>query len=287
MARIMDGREVAAAVDAETASTVARLKADGVVPGLAVVLVGDDAASATYVGMKERACERFGIRSFDHRLPTGTPQAELNDLIESLNADSAIHGILPQLPLPGHLDAEQVVDRISPEKDVDGFGPTNLGRLVRGLDALRACTPAGVMRMLKHYRVELQGKRAVVVGRSTMVGKPMALMLLEANATVTVAHSRTVGLAEVCREADVLVAAVGRPKMLDASYVQPGAVVVDVGTNRTDEGLVGDVDFAAVEPVASLISPVPGGVGPMTIAMLMSNTAQAAARAEGRDSILR
>jgi methylenetetrahydrofolate dehydrogenase (NADP+)/methenyltetrahydrofolate cyclohydrolase len=246
-----------------------------------VVLVGDDPASASYVRMKERDCAEVGIASRDHRLPAQTSQEELERLVERLNRDDAVHGIPVQMPLPAHLDAEAVIARISPEKDVDGFHPASLGRLVRGLPGFRACTPAGVMELLRAYGIDPAGKRAVVVGRSTIVGKPMALMLLEANATVTVCHSKTPDLDAVCREADLLVAAVGRARMLDVRYVKPGAVVIDVGINRTDDGLVGDVDFASVEPVASAITPVPGGVGPMTRAMLVANTLDAARRASG------
>jgi methylenetetrahydrofolate dehydrogenase (NADP+)/methenyltetrahydrofolate cyclohydrolase len=283
MATKIDGAAVAAKVREEVAASVRALAERGVTPGLAVVLVGDDPASRAYVGMKERDCEQVGIRSFDHRLPESTTQDELNGLIESLNADPAVHGILVQMPLPGHLDTEQVIDRIAPEKDADGLTPENLGRLVRGLPAPRACTPWGVMRLLEEYGVDPAGKRAVVVGRSTLVGKPMALLLLEANATVTTCHSRTADLAAVCREADILVAAVGRPGMVGADFVKAGAVVIDVGINRGEDGLVGDVDFAAVEPLASAITPVPGGVGPMTRAMLLVNTVEAAAAATAAD----
>jgi methylenetetrahydrofolate dehydrogenase (NADP+)/methenyltetrahydrofolate cyclohydrolase len=277
MATIIDGLAVAAAVRERAAEQAARLKASGIEPCLAVVLVGDDPASASYVRMKERDCEQVGIRSIDHRLPESTSQAELDALVDSLNADPAVHGILVQMPLPAHLDAESVIERISVTKDVDGFHPASLGRLVRGLPGFRACTPAGVMEMLRAYDIDPTGMNAVVVGRSTIVGKPMALLLLEANATVTVCHSRTKDLRAVCAQADLLVAAIGRPKMLDSSYVKPGAVVIDVGINRTEEGMVGDVDFASVEPIASAITPVPGGVGPMTRAMLMLNTVAAAA----------
>lgn len=276
MATIIDGNAVAAAVRERAAEGARALKAQGIQPCLAVVLVGDDPASASYVRMKERDCAEVGIESRDHRLSAETTQADLDALIDRLNADTAVHGILVQMPLPDHLDAESVIERIDPAKDADGFHPENLGRLVRGLPSFRACTPAGVMEMLKAYDIDPTGMRAVVVGRSTIVGKPMALLLLEANATVTVCHSRTRDLPAVCREADLLVAAIGRPKMIDASYVKPGAVVIDVGINRTDEGMVGDVDFASVEPIASAISPVPGGVGPMTRAMLMVNTIAAA-----------
>lgn len=276
MATIIDGNAVAAAVRERAAARARALLERGVTPCLAVVLVGDDPASASYVRMKERDCAAVGIESRDHRLPAETTQAELDSLIDALNADPSVHGILVQLPLPGHLDAEPVIERISPAKDADGFHPESLGLLVRGLPGFRACTPAGVMEMLRAYDIDPSGMRAVVVGRSTIVGKPMALLLLEANATVTVCHSRTRDLPAVCREADLLVAAIGRPKMIDASYVKPGAVVIDVGINRTEEGIVGDVDFASVEPIASAITPVPGGVGPMTRAMLMVNTVAAA-----------
>ncbi|MHB8050597.1 MAG: bifunctional methylenetetrahydrofolate dehydrogenase/methenyltetrahydrofolate cyclohydrolase FolD [Coriobacteriia bacterium] len=279
MATIIDGVKLAAEVRRQAAEEVRELAADGVTPCLAVVLVGDDPASASYVRMKERDCAEVGIKSLDHRLVAETAQAELDALIDGLNADPAVHGILVQMPLPAHLDAESVIARIAPEKDVDGFHPESLGRLVRGLEGFRACTPAGVMEMLRAYDIEPSGMNAVVVGRSTIVGKPMALLLLEANATVTVCHSRTRDLAAVCRGADLLVAAIGRPEMIDATYVKPGAVVIDVGINRTDKGMVGDVDYAAVEPIASAITPVPGGVGPMTRAMLMRNTVLAA-RAE-------
>lgn len=273
---IIDGKDVSAAVELETADRVAALRQRGIVPGLAVVLVGEDPASQSYVKMKERDCERLGIRSFDSRLPAETTQAELDAVIARYNADPAVHGILVQQPFPSHLDVEAVVASVSPVKDVDGFHPENLGRLMRGLPGHRACTPWGVMRMLDHYGIQLAGKHAVVVGRSLLVGKPMGLMLLERDCTVTYCHSRTVDLPDVCRRADILVAAVGRPKMIDASYVRDGAVVIDVGINRTDEGMVGDVDYASVAPLCSAITPVPGGVGPMTRAMLMSNTAIAA-----------
>lgn len=276
MATIIDGTAVAASVRERAAAQVAELKARGVEPCLAVVLVGDDPGSAAYVRMKERDCAEVGITSLDHRLPAQTTQIELDALIDRLNADPAVHGILVQMPLPKHLDAESVIDRISPAKDVDGFHPESLGLLVRGLPGFRACTPAGVMELLRVYDIDPSGMRAVVVGRSTIVGKPMALLLLEANATVTVCHSRTRDLPAVCREADLLVAAIGRPRMIDSSYVKPGAVVIDVGINRTDEGLVGDVDFDSVAPIASAITPVPKGVGPMTRAMLMLNTVAAA-----------
>ena len=276
MATIIDGVKLAAEVREQAARAVRELAAEGVTPCLAVVLVGDDPASASYVRMKERDCAEVGIESRDHRLPAETAQAELDMVIDGLNADPSVHGILVQMPLPRHLDAESVIARIAPAKDVDGFHPESLGRLVRGLDGFRACTPAGVMEMLRAYGIDPSGMNAVVVGRSTIVGKPMALLLLEANATVTVCHSKTRDLPAVCREADLLVAAIGRAEMIDVSYVKPGAVVIDVGINRTEKGMVGDVDYASVEPIASAITPVPGGVGPMTRAMLMRNAVTAA-----------
>lgn len=276
MTRIIDGKALAASVRGQVSRDVAMLKERGIEPCLAVVLVGNDPASMSYVQMKERDCAEVGIASRDLRLPADTAQGDLEALIDDLNSDPAVHGILVQMPLPAHLDAESVIARISPVKDVDGFHPESLGRSVRGLPGFRACTPAGVMEMLRASRIDPAGMNAVVVGRSTIVGKPMALLLLEADATVTVCHSKTRDLASVCRGADLLVAAIGRPKMLDASYVRPGAVVIDVGINRTQEGLVGDVDFESVAPMARAITPVPGGVGPMTRAMLLVNTVIAA-----------
>ena len=273
---IIDGKAVSAAVEAETAARVLALRERGITPGLAVVLVGEDPASQSYVAMKERDCARLGIRSIDSKLPADISQERLMDIIDGYNEDPHIHGILVQQPFPRHLDVEEVVARVSPVKDVDGFHPENLGRLMRGLPVHRACTPWGVMRMLDHYGIELEGKRAVVVGRSLLVGKPMGIMLLERNCTVTYCHSRTADLPAVCREADILVAAIGRPKMIGAEYVREGAVVIDVGINRTEAGMVGDVDFEAVAPLCAAITPVPGGVGPMTRAILMSNTAAAA-----------
>lgn len=282
MAQIIDGLEIAARVRRQTAELVAKVKAEaGVTAGLAVILVGEDPASQSYVRMKEKDCAEVGIKSFDYRRPADTGQEELNRIIAECNANPEVHGILVQFPLPKHLDEEEALALISPEKDADGLHPINMGRLVRGLPAARACTPWGVMRLLDEYGIDPAGKNAVVIGRSSIVGKPQALMLLERNATVTICHSRTADLPGVCRQADILVAAVGRAKMIDASYVKPGAVVIDVGINRGEDGLVGDVDFESVEPVASAITPVPGGVGPMTRAMLVLNTAEAAARAAG------
>ena len=281
MAQIIDGKLVAAETKGKAAEIVSRVRARGVEPGLAVILVGDDPASHSYVRMKERDCAEVGIRSFDFRRPSDIGQADLDALIEECNADPGVHGILVQMPLPSHLDAEQAVLCIDADKDVDGFHPASLGKLVRGVPGPRACTPWGVMAMLDHYGIDPSGKNAVVIGRSTIVGKPMALMLLERNATVTICHSQTRDLPAVCREADILVAAVGRAQMVTGDFVKHGAVVIDVGINQTESGMVGDVDFAAVEPIASWITPVPGGVGPMTRAMLVLNTAQAAARAAG------
>jgi methylenetetrahydrofolate dehydrogenase (NADP+)/methenyltetrahydrofolate cyclohydrolase len=253
-----------------------------VVPGLAVVLVGDDPGSQVYVRNKARACEQAGVHSEVHALAAGTSQAQLVALVRRLGADPRIDGVLVQLPLPPGLDNRAVIEAIAPAKDVDGFHYQNLGALVAGDPAFRPCTPTGVMKLLEHEGVPLEGARACVVGRSTIVGKPMALMLLEAGATVTVAHSKTRDLAAVTREADVLVVAAGRPGLVTAPMVKPGAVVVDVGINRAaGGGLAGDVDFAGVREVAGAITPVPGGVGPMTIAMLIANTVRAAERRAG------
>ncbi len=276
MALIMDGNAVSKAVQAEIAQEFEKVKPTGRKPGLAVVLVGDNPASVVYVGRKKKACETLGFFSVEHRLSAGTPEGELLGLVRSLNQNPQIHGILVQLPLPGHLNPQKVIETIDPHKDVDGMHPFSLGKLVAGLPGLRSCTPAGVMAMLDHYKIPVSGKRAVVIGRSIMVGKPMAQLLIEANATVTVCHSRTRDIAGIVREAEIVVAAMGRPKFVTADMVHEGAVVVDVGINRTPEGkLVGDVDFEAIAPKASAITPVPGGVGPMTIALLMKNTYQA------------
>ena len=247
-------------------------------PGLAVVMIGDNPASAAYVRNKERACKRLGIVSFGSHLPADTAQSVVAELIDRLNQDDRVDGILIQLPLPAHLDAVALLNRIAPAKDVDGLHPENMGRLVRGEPGLRSCTPAGIMTVLQEYDIDPAGKQAVVIGRSILVGKPMALMLLEANATVTVAHSHTADLPEICRQADILVAAVGRPKLITADWVKPGAAGIDVGINRIQDPesgnfrLVGDVDFASVEPIAGAVTPVPGGIGPMTVAMLLHNT---------------
>jgi len=277
MAEILNGKALAQKMQAELAQTVKGFTDQGHrPPGLAVLMVGDNPASAAYVRNKERACEKVGIASLGKHLPTETPQAELMQIITDLNQDERVDGILVQLPLPSHLDSVTLLNHIDPDKDADGLHPINLGRLVRGETGLRSCTPAGVMRLLAEYNIPLLGKKAVVIGRSILVGKPLALMLLEENATVTVAHSRTTDLAAVARDADILVAAVGRAEMVTPDMVKPGAVVVDVGINRVEDAqgsrLVGDVATSAVDPVASWITPVPGGIGPMTVTMLLYNT---------------
>lgn len=277
MAIRIDGKAVAAQVRARVAQDAAALKARGVQPGMAVVLVGDDPASKIYVNNKKKACTETGIYSEEHILPAETTQEELLALIEKLNADEKIHGILVQSPLPKHLDEKLVVEYIDPRKDVDAFHAYNVGRIMIGDYTFLPCTPAGVIELIRSAGIVIEGKSCVVVGRSNIVGKPMAMLLLHCNGTVTICHSRTKNLAEICRGADILVAAVGRAKMITADMVKPGAVVIDVGMNRDENGrLCGDVDFDAVEPVASYITPVPGGVGPMTIAMLMKNAVRAA-----------
>lgn len=277
MATVIDGKGLAAKMRAEAAKDVAALKRAGVNPGLAVVLVGDDQASATYVRSKLRDCEECGIASFDYKLPADASQDEILQLVRNLNDDPKITGILVQMPLPSHLDAEEIIEAISPLKDVDGFHPTSLGRLVRGLPGLRPCTPAGIMVMLDEYNIELAGKNAVIVGRSSIVGKPMAHMLLERDATISVAHSRTRNLDEICCSADILVVACGIARLVKGDWVRPGATVIDVGMDRDEDGrLCGDVDYDDVFNVAGAITPVPGGVGPMTRAMLMSNVVTAA-----------
>jgi methylenetetrahydrofolate dehydrogenase (NADP+)/methenyltetrahydrofolate cyclohydrolase len=274
---LLDGRAASEELRAELAAAVAARMAEGHrAPGLATILVGEDPASHVYVAAKHRACEAVGIRSLDHRLPADVAPQELAALIEALNADDAVDGILLQLPLPAGLDAAAFVDLIDPRKDVDGLTTINAGLLWQGRDGLTPCTPLGVMHLLERAGVELSGREAVVVGRSDLVGKPLAAMLLARNATVTVCHSRTRDLEATCRGADVLIAAVGIPRLVTVAHVKPGAVVVDVGINRSDDGLVGDVDFEAVRPLASAITPVPGGVGPMTIACLLANTLTAA-----------
>ena len=275
--KILDGKAVSLKVKESVKVRADELKKFGIEPTLAVVLVGEDKASQTYVRAKEKACNEYGIKSVAHRLSENTTQNELLALINVLNLDDSIHGILVQLPLPKHIDTNVVLAAIDPRKDVDGFHAVNVGKLVSGLDGFVPCTPLGVMEILKEYGIEVAGLNAVVIGRSNIVGKPMANLLLNASATVTVTHSKTKNLKEICKNADLIVAAIGKPFFLKADMVKDGAVVVDVGINRLDDGrLVGDVDFEEVAPKCSYITPVPGGVGPMTIAMLLNNTILAA-----------
>lgn len=276
-ARIIDGKAVAAAVRQRVAVEVIEFEKErGRIPQLVTVIVGDDPASEVYVAGKHRACKEVGLRSAHHGLPAETTEAELLDLVEQLNRDDDVDGILVQLPVPDHIDPDRVVATLDPAKDVDGLTPVNAGLLAHGMPGLVSCTPAGVMELLRYEGVELEGAEAVVVGRSKLVGVPVARLLLEANATVTTCHSRTRDLAAVCRRADVLIAAVGVPRLLGADAIKPEAIVIDVGINRTEDGLVGDVDFEAAEEIAAAITPVPGGVGPMTVAMLLVNTLAAA-----------
>ena len=285
-ATVLDGKALAAQLREQLTSRVAALRAAGKrAPGLAVVLVGGDPASQVYVGMKEKMTEAVGMHSVAHRLPETTSEQELLAVVAALNADPTVDGILVQLPLPRGIDATRVIEAIDPAKDVDGFHPVNVGRLSAGLPALVACTPRGCIMLAKLARADLSGLHAVVVGRSNIVGKPMAQLLLQENCTVTIAHSRTRDLPAVCRSADLLVAAIGRPQFLGAEHVKPGAIVIDVGINRIVDGsgngkLVGDVDYAAAAEVAGAITPVPGGVGPMTIACLLENTLTAYERRE-------
>jgi methylenetetrahydrofolate dehydrogenase (NADP+)/methenyltetrahydrofolate cyclohydrolase len=274
---IIDGKAIAQRLRERVAGEVQQFAADhGRAPGLATVLIGDDPASAVYVASKRRTSAEVGIESFHHHLPANTSREEALELIDTLNAHEAVSGILCQLPVPPQLDGAELTGRIHPDKDVDGLTVTNAGRLALGLPGLRPATPSGVMVLLEETGFELAGARAVVIGRSNLFGKPMGQLLLASNATVTMCHSRTRDLPEVCRAADVLIAAVGRERMVKADWVKPGATVIDVGVNRTADGLVGDVDFPAVSEVAGAITPVPGGVGPMTIACLMANTVKAA-----------
>ncbi len=276
-ARIIDGKAVAARVRAQVATEVAEFTAaHGTPPGLATILVGEDAASAVYVGGKQKACAEVGIRGFDHRLEADTSRDDLLALIAELNADPAVSGILCQLPVPAHLDGVEITNAISAAKDVDGLTIASAGRLALGMPGLRPCTPSGVMELLEEAQTPLSGAECVVIGRSNLFGKPMAQLLLQANATVTICHSRTKDLAATCRGADVLIAAVGVAHLVKGDWVKPGAVVVDVGMNRLDGRLTGDVDFDAASDVASAITPVPGGVGPTTIAFLLRNTLEAA-----------
>lgn len=279
-AQLLDGKALSAKIYTEMATEIQLLTdKNGRSPGLAVLMVGDNPASAAYVGNKEKACTKVGMISFGKHFPTDTSQETLIQTIEALNQDDRVDGILVQLPLPDHLDSTALLLAIDPRKDADGLHPDNLGRLVRGDEGLRSCTPAGVMKMLEAYDIPIAGKKAVVIGRSILVGKPQMLMLLEKNATVTIAHSRSEGLADIAREADILVAAVGKVNLVTLDMVKPGAVVIDVGMNRITlpdgkSRLVGDVDFEAVKEIASYITPVPGGVGQMTVAMLLCNTVE-------------
>ena len=277
MSAILDGKALAQKLRQELKSEVDALIAKGCTPGLDVILVGDDPAAEVYVRNKHLACEKVGIRSTVHKLPADTPQAALEALIQSLNAAPDVHGILLQLPLPLRLEADPALRSISPAKDVDGLHPDNLGLLMAGRSGLRPCTPLGCLALLDSISFDLKGKHAVVLGRSILVGKPVALLLLERHATVTLCHSRTQDLPQIIRQADVLIAAVGKPYLVQANWLKPGAIVLDVGTNRLEDGrLVGDVDFQSAQDIASHITPVPGGVGPMTITMLLFNTVQAA-----------
>ena len=278
MATIIDGKLVSSEVRKNLAREVAEFKeATGVTPGLAVILVGNDPASAVYVRNKHRGCEEAGMNSYQIYLPEETTEEELLNKIDELNADKNVHGILVQLPLPKHISEDKVIAKISEEKDVDAFNTSNVGKIVTGKYSFLPCTPAGIMELLKFYNVEISGKECVVIGRSNIVGKPMALLLLAENGTVTVCHSRTKNLAEVTKRADILVVAIGRANFVGKDMVKEGAVVVDVGINRLESGkLAGDVNFEEVEPIASMITPVPGGVGPMTISMLLKNTLTAA-----------
>jgi len=283
-AKIIDGKALAAEVRAALKPAVAALAARGARPGLAAIVAGDDPASRVYVRNKVRACAETGVHSEQHEFPAQVSEAALLERIAALNADAKVHGILVQLPLPRHIDAERLLAAVSPAKDVDGFHAENLGRLVRGAPRFVSCTPAGVMRLIEHENVPLAGRHAVVIGRSNIVGKPLALLLLQKDATVTICHSKTPRLAELARRADVLVAAAGRPRLVGADMVKPGACVIDVGIHRDADGkLSGDVDFAAVKDIAGWITPVPGGVGPMTVAMLVANAVRATELALGQN----
>jgi methylenetetrahydrofolate dehydrogenase (NADP+)/methenyltetrahydrofolate cyclohydrolase len=282
-ALVINGKQIVAEIRDQLKQEIDALADQGIRPGLAVVLVGEDPASAVYVRSKAKACEQVGIHSEVYKLPADTTQEHLLQLIERLNGDSNINGILVQLPLPKHINEDAVIDAISIDKDVDGFHPISVGNLVIGKPSFVPCTPAGVMEIIRRTGIDMAGKRAVVIGRSNIVGKPMSLLLLREHATVTVCHSRTADMAALAREADILVVAIGKPKFVNRSFVKPGAVIIDVGINRLEDGkLVGDVDFDDVADVAGHITPVPGVVGPMTITMLLKNTVEAAKQAAGR-----
>lgn len=279
MAKLINGKEVAAEVLSKIALEVNGLSVRNVTPGLAVIIVGDNPASRVYVNNKKKACAQVGIHSEEYALPESVSQEELIDLVEKLNNDNAVNGILVQLPLPKSLNEEAVIEAINPEKDVDGFHPSNVGRIMIGNYHFLPCTPAGIMELIYSQEINISGKNCVVIGRSNIVGKPMAMLLLQANGTVTICHSKTQNLTEICRNADILIAAVGKEKFVTEEMVKPGAIVIDVGMNRDQNGkLCGDVDFTNVEKIASSLTPVPGGVGPMTIAMLLKNTVIAAKR---------
>jgi methylenetetrahydrofolate dehydrogenase (NADP+)/methenyltetrahydrofolate cyclohydrolase len=280
MATILDGKKLASDIKKSLAHEVSLLEKNKITPGLAVILIGENPASKIYVKNKRKACDEVGIESFDYNLPEATSQEEIEKLIRQLNADKRVHGILVQLPLPPSINEQAILELIDPAKDVDGFHPVNMGKLVSGLSSLRPCTPLGIIAILDSIGYQLEGRQAVVVGRSNIVGKPVALLLLERHATVTICHSRTHNLSEIIKSADVVVAAVGVPKFVNGDWIKPGAVVIDVGINRMDDGsIVGDVDFQEASKHASAITPVPGGVGPMTIAMLLSNVVEAAKHA--------
>lgn len=291
MAALIDGKQQSQKVVDEVATGVAQFTQQyGFTPGLTVVLVGDDPASQVYVRNKVKRAKEVGIHSVEHKLAANCTQEALNHLIDSLNADDSVHGILVQLPLPEHLDEEAVIQAIAPDKDVDGFHPLNVGALACGKATLTPCTPLGCMLMLQQYCPDLSGKQAVVIGRSNIVGKPMAALLLQANCTVTIVHSRTKNIETVCSQADIVIAAIGKPEFVNANWIKPGAIVIDVGINAIERDrkrkLVGDVDFVNVEPIAAAISPVPGGVGPMTIACLMKNTLTGAYKQQAKQQVM-
>ncbi len=278
-AELISGKEIGKQIREELKKEIEQLKKEkGVTPGLNVLLVGEDPASQTYVGMKEKTAGNLGINSVVERVPADTSEEEVLNYVEKWNNDDSVHGILVQLPLPDHINEGKVLDAISIEKDVDGFHPENVGRLVVGEDAFIPCTPYGIIKLLEYSNVDIEGKHAVVLGRSNIVGKPISILLLERNATVTICHSRTKNLSEITKQGDIFVVAVGRPEMVTGDMIKPGAVVIDVGVNRVEDKLKGDVEFESAKEVAGMITPVPGGAGPMTITMLMNNTLESAKR---------